>query len=204
MVGTKIQESTNVSVASAKCAARTEPVTCLIVANGSTMAPRLSIAARITTTRMMGADASSSIYLEQICAAVRRVIHRKINARNNKTPPFQHTSTRLKIDHCSGRKKNIAAPAITEIHSRGCSRKSSFIGCPVLAVPQPASTAISRLLALLCHQILDQFDQLIVAPSRLKDQSILAVDDDRRRPIDAICHDQVLRGTDLQVDREGS
>src|SRR5580692_964472 len=124
MVGTKIHESMSVSAASAKCAARTEPVTCLTVASGSTMATKLSIAARVTTTRMMGAEASSSIYFEQICAAVRRVIQMKISTRNKITPPSQHTSTRLKIDHCPGRKKNNAVPAITEIHSLGCSKKN--------------------------------------------------------------------------------
>src|SRR3984885_8066234 len=117
MVGTSSHELISVSAARAKCAVRTEPLTCLMVASGSTMANRLATAANTTRTRMKGAVESSSMYLVQICAAVRRVIQMEINVRNKIMPPFQHTSTRLKIDQSCGRKKNSSIPAMNEIHS---------------------------------------------------------------------------------------
>src|ERR1700676_4144111 len=119
MVGTSSHELISVSAASAKCAARTEPLTCLIVASGSRMAKRLATAAMITTARMKGADSSSSMYLVQISSALRCVIQKKISPRKRMGPPFQQISTLLKIDQSLGRRKNSAQPARNEIHRRG-------------------------------------------------------------------------------------
>src|SRR5450755_4291099 len=116
MVGTRIHEFTKVRAASAKCATRSVPATCLRVARGSTMAPRLNVAAIVTTATMMGADSSSSMYRVQICSAVKRLIHTKISARNSETAQFQHTSTRVKVDQCAGRRKKITQPTTTEDH----------------------------------------------------------------------------------------
>src|SRR5277367_98550 len=110
MVGTNIHEFTKVRAARAKCPTLSVPVACLIVASGSIMAKRLRSAATVTAARMMVADSSSSMYLEQISSAVNRVIHAYISTRNSATPQFQQTNTRLKVDHWSGRKKKIAHP----------------------------------------------------------------------------------------------
>src|ERR1700722_9629333 len=119
MVGTSTQELTKVRAGSEKCAARSMPLACLRVANGSMMATRLSKAATMTAPRMMGADSSSSMYREQICAAVRRDIQTKIKIRNKSTPQFQPTSTRLNTDHWPGRQKYTVMPAATEIQNLG-------------------------------------------------------------------------------------
>src|ERR1700733_12925647 len=119
MVGTSTQELIRVNAASEKWAIRSIPVACLRVANGSMMATRLSIAAAVTTARMMGADSSSSMYREQICAAVRRDIQTKIKIRNKSTPQFQPTSTRLNTDQWPGRQQYAVMPAATEIQNLG-------------------------------------------------------------------------------------
>src|SRR3984957_16455031 len=153
IVGTRTQELIRVIAASAKCAVRSVPVTCRIGASGSTIATRLNAAAIVTTTRMMGAVSSSSMYFVQICAALKRVIQKNINARNSVTAQFQHTSVRLMVDQCAGSRKNTTHPALTEIHSRGCSNRSFF-------TPRPA------LLAFLRDQPFHELDQLVVAAGR--------------------------------------
>src|SRR3984957_2566084 len=198
MVGTRIQELTRVIAASAKCAPRSVPVTCRIVASGSTMATRLNAAAIVTTIRMMGAVSSSSMYFVQICSALKRVIQKKISARNSVTPQFQHTSARLKVDHCAGSRKNTAQPTATEIHSRGCSNRSFFMR----PVRHPSRTPRSALLGFFRAQPLHELDQLVVAACRFGMQPVLAVHDDGRRTVDAIRHEQGLRGAHLHVHRE--
>ena len=82
------------------------------------MATKLSIAANITAIRMNGADSSSSRYFEHICCALRRLIHANKSTRNNKTPEFQQTSTRLSNDQASGRKRNKSKAAAADTHKR--------------------------------------------------------------------------------------
>src|ERR1700761_2099864 len=130
-MGTSSHELIKVTAASAKCAVRSEPVTCLMVASGSMMANRLATAAITTRMRMKGADSSSSIYFVQICAAVKRVIQSRISVMNTTTPVFQLTRTRLKTDHSWGRKKNRIVPIAKEHHNLGCATNKSLMTAPL-------------------------------------------------------------------------